>query len=1779
PQYVSSVDSGNLAGSLLTLQAGLVELQDQPVLSPNAFQGLQDTLQVLAELLPAAPAPELAQQVRLLQDTLHSLTRNGQPQTLAAADNLLDEIHRTGGKLVAWLPADIDVDGELYYWAQAFDRQSRALRDDLEFLVPGAEPGPRHFSHIPTLAELARESAAGTAAHPPAAAAGSRYKDAVERLRTIDDLVDRCRELAVMDFEFLYDTSRGLLTIGYDVGERHRDPACYDLLASEARLASFLLIAQDQVPQKHWFALGRLLTSHGGDVSLISWSGSMFEYLMPRLIMPSFENTLLEQTCKAAVSRQIEYGRQRAVPWGISESCYNATDTHQVYQYRAFGVPGLGLKRGLGDDLVIAPYASALALTVMPREACRNLQRLAADGFLGAYGFYEAVDYTPSRVPRGKHHAIVRTFMAHHQGMSLLAFAQVLLNRPMQRRFMSDPLARATQLLLQERVPKKGATLHPHAAEVSAAARPAAAEAGTIMRVLTDPNTPIPEVHLLSNGRYHVMATHAGGGYSRWRDLAVTRWREDATADCWGTFIYLRDRDTGRYWSTAYQPSLRKADHYEAIFVQARAEYRRRDQAIEAHTEICVSPEDDVEIRRVTLTNLASRSRHIEVTSYAEVVLAPLNADLAHRCFSNLFVQTEVLPDRQAILCTRRRRTPGEPVPWMFHLLAAPGATADEPSYETDRARFIGRGRTAANPVALDSRDNPAPLSNTEGSVLDPIVAIRRTITLSPDEAATVQIISGVADTRDAALAVLEKYCDRHFVERAFEMAWFQSQEVLRLLNASEADAQVYGRLAGSVIYGNALRRAAPSVIARNQLGQSGLWSFAVSGDLPIVLLRIGDLQRIELVKQVLQAHAYWRMKGLKADLVIVNEDFSGYRAVLQDQIIGLINAGPEAQLTDQPGGVFVRRAEELSEEDRVLFQTVARVVLTDSAETLVEQVERRVAAERLPGRLEPVLQPAAEPVHPLPVRERIFCNGPGGFTTDGREYVVTLEPGQCTPAPWVNVIAGPHLGTVVSESGSAYTWVENAHEFRLTTWHNDPLSDSSGEALYLRDEETGGFWSPTPLPARGRSGYVCRHGFGYSVFEHYEAGISSELFTYVAMDAPVKLVVVKLRNHSRRPRRLSLTGYWELVLGEWRHANLMHIVTETDPHSGALFARNAYGRECAHRVVFAQVSERGRTLTGNRAEFIGRNGSLASPAAMGRTHLSGRTGAGLDPCAAMQAGIALADGQEREIVFVFGAARNTDEAQHFIQRFGGPAGARQALEAVWEYWNHTLGAVHVETPDPALDVLANGWLLYQTLSCRLWGRSGYYQSGGAYGFRDQLQDTLALIHATPWLTREQLLRCAGRQFLQGDVQHWWHPPNGQGVRTHFSDDYLWLPYATCRYVQATGDTGVLDESVHFLEGRELNPAEEAYYDQPQRSAEVASLYEHCVRSIKHGLRFGEHQLPLMGCGDWNDGMNRVGREGRGESVWLAWFLYENLRLFADLARRRADDAFAALCAGQAALLRTNIEAHAWDGGWYRRAWFDDGTPLGSSENDECQIDSISQSWAVISNGGAPVRARQAMAAVDQRLVRRDAQLIQLLAPPFDSSDLEPGYIKGYVPGIRENGGQYTHAAIWATMAFAMLGDGERAWELFAMLNPVNHGSQPEEIERYQVEPYVMCADIYAAPPHTGRGGWTWYTGAAGWMYRLIVETLLGLQLEVDQLRIAPCIPAHWESYKIHYRYRETVYHIAVQRVAEKPEQVIRVTLDGAVVTGAGVDGTGRPQGLIPLVDDHREHQVEVELG
>ncbi len=1805
PFYISSVDSGNLAGHLLTLSSGLRELVDEKIHSTEVFAGLRDTLAVLESVGGKNPLV-----VNLEADLADP------PATLAAAFAVLKQAAARAAQIAAALANEKE---EIRRWGQALKQSCEDHRDDLLFLAPwlglahppsglggrrdgtqvpfslperGAPEVPatasarlgeqlgrldeaptlRDVSTLdqslgPLIEEAVRDDAGGGRAAWFAELSCSIY-EASERARNrmlaLERLVQQGNEMAEMDFTFLADPERDLLSVGFNVTEHRRDSSFYDLLASESRLGSYVAIAQGQVPQDHWFSLGRLLVPSPRGPILVSWSGTMFEYLMPLLVMPSYEGTLLEHTCRAAVLQQIEYGKSRGVPWGISESGFNLTDVHLIYQYRAFGVPGLGLKRGLADDLVIAPYATALALMVAPREACENLQRLSAEGREGAYGFYEAVDYTASRLPPDETSVSILSFMAHHQGMSLLALVNLLHDRPMPRRFMASPVLKAADLLLQERLPKATASVFSGDVEAMES-RPQIVSGESAMRVFTNPSQGAPEVHLLSNGRYHVVISSAGGGYSRWGDLAVTRWREDPTRDCWGTFVYLRDVATREFWSAAYQPARRPTRRYEAIFTQARAEFRQEQAGIESHTEISVSPEDDVELRRIRLTNHTSLPRTIELTSYAEVVLVAPAADAAHPAFSNLFVQTEFAGPTSTILCTRRAGSPEERPPWLLHLMVGQGGELGEVSCETDRSRFVGRGGTLTAPASLL---DVAPLSNTTGSVLDPIIALRRNVTLKPNETAVIDVIIGMTESRESALSLAEKYQNPRMTDRAFELAWTHSQVTLRQLNAGEGEAQLYGRLASALIYADPVRRANPSVLRNNRRGQSGLWSYGISGDVPIVLVHIGAAEKIEIVRQMIKAHAYWRMKGLTVELVILNDDVSVYRQSLHDQITSLVAAGTEAQMLDKPGGVFVRRLEQLPNDDRLLLQSSARIVLDDENGTLAEQLERRSVQEPMVGALPTIRSGWPEASVPVPPKDLIFQNGLGGFTRDGHEYIITLLPGQMTPAPWVNVLANASFGTVVSESGGAYTWGENAHEFRLTPWSDDPVQDTTGEALYIRDEQTGQFWSPTPLPARGATPYVIRHGFGYTVFEHTENGIACELWVYVAMDAPVKFSVLKLRNVSGRPRRVSVTGYWEWVLGDLRQKSLLHVQTEVDLKTGALLARNYYNTEFPGRIAFVDVNDGTRTLTGDRREFLGRNGGLSQPAALKRMRLSGKVGAGLDPCGAVQVLVDLPDGQERETTFRLGLARDPNDVQNLVRRFRRADAGRAALEGVWSYWNRTLGAVNVDTPDPAVNVLANGWLVYQTLGCRVWGRTGFYQSGGAFGFRDQLQDVMALVHAEPALTREHLLRAASRQFREGDVQHWWHPPAGRGVRTHFSDDYLWLPYATCRYVSCVADTGVLDEKIHFLEGRPLKPEEEAYYDLPNRSEESATLYEHSVRAIERGLRFGEHGLPLMGCGDWNDGMNRVGNQGRGESVWLAFFLYDVLTQFAQLARAHNDPVFAERCLDQAQKLQHNVEQHAWDGQWYRRAYFDNGEPLGSQSNPECQIDSLPQSWAVISGAGDPSRSRMAMQSVDRRLVHRDSGLIQLFDPPFDKSALNPGYIRGYIPGVRENGGQYTHGAVWTAIAFALMGESERAWELFALLNPIHHSGTPEQIAIYKVEPYVVAADVYAVAPHVGRGGWTWYTGSAGWMYRLLTETLLGVNIEGDKLRLDPRMPKAWTTYKIHYRYRQTVYHIAITRLAAESSDPETLTLDGEVIPGT----------TIPLQDDSAEHTAEMKV-
>lgn len=1729
PRYVSSVDSGNLAGHLLTLQRGLLGLVDDGVFRTASMAGLRDTLGVLAASCDGVgPATLQAWMEELTMQMAWPPRSMGDVLAFAVAQ------HAWSGALKDALEGDTS--DETGFWMQRLDLQC----DDLLAEAVAWHDETDSDAAIASLAQLADDA-------DPVRAGRARA-----RIGLLRDAAASAGLLASMDHAFLYDEHRRLLSIGYDIERHALDASFYDLLASEARLTTFVAIAQGQIPQESWFSLGRRLTTVGGSPVLLSWTGSMFEYLMPVLVMPTYEGSLLDETHRNAVARQIDHGRLRGLPWGVSESGYNAIDARSTYQYRAFGVPGLGLKRGLGDDMVVAPYATALALMVSPVAATENLRRLAGIGMAGRFGLYEAIDYTPSRLPPGQDAAIVRSYMSHHQGMSLLAIGHALFDQPMRRRFESDPSVMATGLLLQERVPVSSSEYLKHTG-VGDAARIADAPE-TQLRLFTDPDRPRPAVQLLSNGRYHVMVSSGGGGYSRRDAMAVTRWREDITLDYHGMFCYLREPVSGDVWSTAYQPVRRETERFEAIFAESRAEFRVRQRGFETHTEIVVSPEDDIELRRTRITNRHRSRRTIELTSYAEVVLADPAADTAHPAFSKLFVTTEIVAAMQALLCTRRPRSADEAPQWMCHLVAVHDADIDEISYETDRARFIGRGRSTADPVALSS--GSARLSNTAGAVLDPVVAIRVRITLDPEQTATLDFVTGVGDERAQCMRLIEKYRDRHLCDRVFDLAWTHSQVTLRQANATLADAQLFEHMATSVIYANPALRASPSVIAANRRGQSGLWGQAVSGDLPIVLLRIGDIARLDIARDMIRAAAYWRLRGLVVDLVIWNEDATGYRQALHDALIGLLASGSEASLLDRPGGVFIRAAQPLSYEDRLVMEASARIVVVDTLGSLQQQMDRHRLGSR------PVPAEPASWIPRLPVATAVIAPASGAFSDDGSEYVIELVAGATTPAPWCNVLANAAFGSVVSESGGAYTWAENAHGCRLTPWHNDPVEDACGEAIYLRDEATGHAWSPTPLPMRGEGSYTTRHGFGYTVFEHAEGEVISRLEVFVAHDAPVKFHVLTLTNRGADSIRLTATAYVEWVLGDVREKNAMHVVTDIDPMTGALFARNAYNGDFPGRVAFLDVGDLEREIGGDRGEFLGRNGRPSSPLAMRRQGWNNHVGAGLDACGTLRVGVSLAPGESRDVVFRLGMGNDEPQARELVQRYRQDGIAARELSDVRRRWSELLGTVQVRTPEAAVDTFANGWLLYQTIASRILARSGYYQSGGAIGFRDQLQDSMATQHAAPDIARAQLLLCSSRQFVEGDVQHWWHPPSGRGVRTACSDDYLWLPLATARYVEAGGDGGVLDETIEYIESRALRPGEESVYDLPHASGLKETLYAHCVRALRHSMPRGRHGLPLMGSGDWNDGMNKVGEGGSGESVWLAFFLIHVLREFAPLAGRRGDDTFALSCTEEATRLAEAIEAHAWDGDWYLRAWFDDGRPLGSAGNDECRIDTVAQSWAVLSAGATEERARRAMRSVDIHLVRREAGLIQLLDPPFDRSAMDPGYIKGYLPGVRENGGQYTHAAVWAAMAFARLGEHDRAWELAKMILPSSHAGDAESMDVYKVEPYVMAADVYAVAPHVGRGGWTWYTGSAGWMYRLLIESLLGIRLVEGRLRITPCVPMSWEGYTVRYRHGTSTYVIALRRATAGETPC--------------VDVDGKPAGGdIRLVDDGREHRID----
>lgn len=1807
PRYVSTADSGNLAVSLLTSKQGIEQILKSSLLDRRRIAGLEDSINLVERALkkrtrsslrsPEPPGWELNQTLSSLRTFIKIQDPNLRDWKniflkIHEAESLLAEQCQRVFEYLGSLEVDVTAaivllqrhisgmqrDWERYLnWIPQFLQISE--QDSPNIITPKLEalcdpPGTLSLEKISQLPELlspilaeSNRSEEKILLKQMIETSAQNAKDSLGRLRY---LADRYEALALeMDFRTVYNPQRRLFAVGYNKDEGRMDRSHYDLLASESRLASLIAIAKGDVEHRHWFNLGRTLTVFKGEKSLLSWGGTMFEFLMPALFLKDYPDSLLDISCRTAVRAQIEYGWKRNVPWGISESAYGAIATNSDYQYQSFGVPGMGLKRGLANDLVISPYSTGLALVIDPAAAAANFRHLSAEGAEGAWGFYDALDYTSERVPPGDRRIVVRNYMAHHHGMTMAGLANSLLDDWVRKCFQSLSIVRTTEILLQEQIPVSVLEFQPNSADVQEVPD-LPVTPGPVSRRLSTYDTPRPKTHLLSNGQYSVMLTNSGSGYSKCGNLAITRWRPDPTRDDSGQYIYLRRKDTEAVWSAGFQPTQALPSAYEVTYSMDKGEYRRRDGDIETLLEVAISPENNAEIRHLTISNQGRKSVEVEVTSYAEIVLADPKADASHPAFSKLFVETEYIPEFRALLAKRRPRDATQAPIWGVHVVTGTQSTERTVEYETDREKFVGRCRSMAQPAAMLPG---VTLTGTVGPVLDPVFSLRQTLEIPPKESVEIAFITAYAETREEALLLADQYHDVRSIQRTFEMAWAHSQVEHRHLQISPAGMHLYQRIAAALLYPDPNWRSEPETLLQNRSSQSSLWKYGISGDHPIVLLQITRPEQRTLLREVLLAHEFWHAHGLKADLIVLNDYPVEYFDTMHLQLQEIIQSGSRFPVS-KPGGVYLLKTSFIAPEDLILMKSAAAVTLHGDRGSLLLQTERRTNRSRYPDgeviRKNRISIPDTKPHLSISETKMVALqhpNGFGGFSESGKEYVIELSGGNLPPAPWSNVIANPQFGCLITESGGGYTWAGNSRESKLTGWSNDPVLDTPSEVLYLRDELTGETWTPAPSPNRESSRYSIQHGKGYSRFHHDSHSIQQELLISIAPQDPIKFACLKLRNESDQPRVLTATYFAEWVIGVNRSETQTHVWTKWDQQCDALFARNYY-REDAPRdqVVFLKAIGELSGYTADRSEFIGRNGSLQRPDGLNRLKLTGTTGAGYDPCGSIQVKIDLEPGESREVFFLLGACSGEEATRELLMKYSDHRKIHEAIEQTQRQWEETSGKVELITPNTALNILVNEWLLYQTLSCRIWGRSAFYQSGGAYGFRDQLQDVMALVVSHPEEARRQLLRAAARQFEEGDVQHWWHPPTGRGVRTRFSDDYLWLPFVTCHYVKTTGDRSVLQEQIPYVKSAILAENEEERYELPEITEKSESLYDHCVRAIKYSRRYGEHGLPLMGGGDWNDGMNKIGIEGKGESVWLAWFLITLLREFAQLAQGETDASLADECLQEAATLLKNAEEHAWDGNWYLRAFFDDGQPIGSSQNMECRIDSIAQSWAVIA-GADPQRVRRAMNSVYEKLVKDDARLILLFAPPFDQTPLNPGYIKGYLPGIRENGGQYTHAALWTVIAATYLKEGTKAVELFDLLNPVLLASN-ENVSRYRGEPYVVAADVYGMEPHVGRAGWTWYTGSASWMYRTAVEMIAGIQCQGDQVILNPCIPATWPEYQVKIRKGDSLWNILIRNPDGREYGINRLKIDGQIVEG----------NRFTLIDDGRSHTVEANL-
>lgn len=1736
PLYVSTVDSGNLLAMLLSTAASLAHYANSDLIDDAILSELSSSI-------PQAKRPATTPSCRKPEAWLELV------EPRREQDPILDEIKEEIENLLVreLLKPEATLSSKPLYSQLLQIAEAIQQNTSLKNLAECYNAALSEIGRIKKLPE-AQEEQEYLAELSKVVATKA---DHIQRLLfAMNDLGQRIEELISQhQFSKLYDTSRDLFSIGYDAEAEVLSDSYYDLLASEARLTSYLAIARREVPWEHWFRLGRAVTKIDGDTPLVSWAGTMFEYLMPQLLLPSYRGTLLDSAIKGAIAAQIRYGKARGIPWGISESGYYGFDLNLNYQYRAFGIPDLGFKRGLSDDLVVSPYSTLLTLPYNPLASLANIKRLQEEGLDGKYGLYEAVDYTPNRLPQGRNRAVVRQFMAHHQGMGLVALNNYCNHGCMIKRFSNIPLIKGADLLLQER--QSSRLIKTKEFKEPLTPLPPIQDMNDDFAVnFKLPDSRLPQCQFLGNGEYSVLITDRGTGYSSNGEVQITRWRRDPLATNHGSFILLREPASGRIWSATYAPIPKKPEWYRVNFSADQAIFSRSDGHIDTRTTVTVATEDKAEIRQVTLINHSTQETVVELTSYQEIVLTHRDNDLAHPAFSKLFVYTEALPEQGILLACRKPRSAQEQPLWAVHAAYVGEEIVGPLQYETARPGFLGRNRDIAQATLNE------PLQGSAGAVLDPIFCLRFSVRLSPGSSTTVAFITGVAADRDSALQLATKYNNNTAIQRAIALTNIRSQVEKRYHNLLPHQQRLVSQLTRHLVFPSPNRGSFPGEINGQSLGQPGLWQMGISGDIPIMVLNMTEADETSLLADAISAQVFLRSKGLLFDLVVICVEPGGYLQPVHEAIESSLRRSWSQQVLNQRGGIYVLKSSQLMPAQRNLLFQAASVLLHQNA-SLDDQLT--IETPQYPEENEQLSEPVApNDFLTLP------ANGLGEFSEEGNEYRIVLNRDASTPAPWINVLANPQFGTFISESGGGYTWAENSRENKLTPWSNDPIRDPLGEQFWLRDEESGVCWTVTPRPLGGGN-FKITHRPGSTGFSSEYRNIASDLLCFVDIHSPVKFNLLRLANKGTVAKTLTVTGYVAFVLGVNEDVTRPHLHSRWCPEPEAILVNNNFSSDFPGRTAFFACSQPASSYTADRHEFLGFSENRI-PSALKRAALEKRVGKALDPCGAIQAQIVLAPGQQLELVFVLGQGINEQQAVDLAREFANLDRAKGVLAQTVSYWQEFLGQIQVQTPDPALNYLVNTWLPYQTLVCRLWARTAFYQAGGAYGFRDQLQDAANIAMLKPDLLRKQIVLHAAHQYLEGDVQHWWHPGLGRGVRTRFSDDRLWLPWAVARYVKITGDHSLLEEETGFLTSEPLAHGHDERYEQAQAALESASIWTHCIRAIECSLSLGKHDIPLMGSGDWNDGMNTVGHQGQGESVWLGWFLASILLDFASLAEQRQEQNLASRLKSHAYKIAEAIEEHAWDGDWYLRAWFDDGTPLGAKENSECFIDSLAQSWSVISGLGNPSRIQAAMAAVWHHLVRNEG-LVLLFTPPFANSDLEPGYIKGYLPGVRENGGQYTHAACWVIMAETMLGRGAKAHQLWQLISPISHTKSWDKCQAYKTEPYAIAADVYSVSPNSGRGGWTWYTGASGWLWRVGVEHILGLRREGNILSVSPCIPADWRRVKINFRHLDTVYKVTILNPWGAETGVRGLKLDGV-----------RTQ-FINLVNDGAVHRVTVLMG